>query len=101
MLSSVTRCYIGVSSSLAIDPSPYNKVFSPALDHLLALQKQVATKTRRLEEEMKIAERDYAGRLRDMHGDFDVSTDSQISARLIAKFELCSLIGGRVDDCFS
>jgi hypothetical protein len=61
----------------AIDPAPYNKTFSPALDHLLALQKQVANKTRRLEEEMKIAERDYAGRLRDMHGDFVVSVFSE------------------------
>jgi hypothetical protein len=59
-------------TTIAIDPMPYTKTFSPALDHLLALQKQVAAKTRRLEEEMKIAERDYAGRLRDMHGDFDV-----------------------------
>jgi hypothetical protein len=67
----------------AIDPIPYTKTFSPALDHLLALQKTVATKTRRLEEEMKIAERDYAGKLREMHGDFNVGLNHRIAGPCI------------------
>ncbi|KAJ9093791.1 hypothetical protein QFC19_008167 [Naganishia cerealis] len=62
---------LGESESLqsqtgAIEPVTYSKTFSTALDHLLALQKQMSSRTRRLDEEMKIAERDYAGRLRDM-----------------------------------
>lgn len=32
----------------------------------------MSTRTRRLDEDMKIAERDYAGRLKDMQGDFEV-----------------------------
>lgn len=51
------------------------KSFSPALDHLLNMRKEIAERTTTLEGEVKVAERDYAGRLRELDGGFEVSHD--------------------------
>jgi hypothetical protein len=51
----------------------------------------VAAKTRRLEEEMKIAERDYAGRLREMHGDFNVRDLVQLAGHVLG-YSSCEIL---------
>jgi predicted RNase H-like nuclease (RuvC/YqgF family) len=38
------------------------------------LRKQVAERTKRMEEDVKMAERDYGRRLRELDGGFEVST---------------------------
>lgn len=60
-------------SCAALDPLPFISSFSPALDHLLALQKSVSRKTKDLEGEVRAAERSCEGRLREIDGGFEVS----------------------------
>ena len=58
--------------SIALDPLPFISSFSPALDHLLSLQKSVSRKTKDLEGEVREAERSCEGRLREIDGGFEV-----------------------------
>ncbi|KAJ9123956.1 hypothetical protein QFC22_000747 [Naganishia vaughanmartiniae] len=87
------------SRSGAIEPVTYSKTFSTALDHLLALQKQMSTRTRRLDEEMKIAERDYAGRLKDMQGDFEAvgTTFSSLEGKITGVGRTAMRIGEQLE----
>ncbi|KAH8084591.1 exocyst complex component Sec10-domain-containing protein [Filobasidium floriforme] len=55
----------------ALDPLPFISSFSPALDHLLSLQKSVSRKTKELEGEVREAERSCEGRLREIDGGFE------------------------------
>jgi hypothetical protein len=55
------------------DPKPFLKTFSPALDQLLALRSQVAERTKKMETEVRRAEREYGRRLRELDGGFEVS----------------------------
>ena len=54
------------------DPKPFLQTFSPALDSLLALRQQVAERTKRMESEVRRAEREYGKRLRELDGGFEV-----------------------------
>ncbi len=56
----------------AFDPKPFIKTFSPALDQLLFLRKQVSEKTEVLEEDVRKAEREYSSRLEELDGGFEV-----------------------------
>ncbi len=73
--------FIGTLSEKAIDeskanpgpfdPKPFMQTFSPALDSLLALRSQVAERTKRMEAEVRRAEREYGRRLRELDGGFE------------------------------
>lgn len=55
------------------DPNPFLQTFSPALDSLLSLRSQVAERTKRMESDVRRAEREYGKRLRELDGGFEVS----------------------------
>ena len=54
------------------DPKPFLSTFSPALDQLLGLRSQVAERTKKMETEVRRAEREYGRRLRELDGGFEV-----------------------------
>lgn len=60
------------ANSGALDPKPFLQTFSPALDSLLALRQQVAERTKKMEGEVRRAEREYGKRLRELDGGFEV-----------------------------
>ncbi|KAK4685100.1 exocyst complex component 5, partial [Tremellales sp. Uapishka_1] len=53
------------------NPTPFLQTFSPALDSLLNLRKQVAERTKKMEMEVRKAEREYGRRLRELDGGFE------------------------------
>ncbi|WVQ74124.1 hypothetical protein IAR50_003715 [Cryptococcus sp. DSM 104548] len=53
------------------DPAPFLQTFSPALDSLLALRAQVAERTKKMETDVRRAEREYGKRLRELDGGFE------------------------------
>lgn len=56
------------------DPKPFLATFSPALDNLLSLRQQVADRTKKMESDVRRAEREYGKRLRELDGGFEVSS---------------------------
>jgi hypothetical protein len=58
----------------AFNPKPFLGTFSPALDQLLSLRSQVAERTKKMETEVRRAEREYGRRLRELDGGFEVSS---------------------------
>ncbi|KAL0240282.1 hypothetical protein I308_106529 [Cryptococcus tetragattii IND107] len=53
------------------NPTPFLQTFSPALDTLLELRKQVAERTKKMETDVRRAEREYGKRLRELDGGFE------------------------------
>ncbi|WVR04528.1 hypothetical protein IAU60_001532 [Kwoniella sp. DSM 27419] len=58
------------------NPKPFLQTFSPALDSLLALRQQVAERTKKMETEVRRAEREYGRRLRELDGGFETIGNS-------------------------
>lgn len=57
------------------DSKPFLQTFSPALDQLLQLRSQVAERTKKMETEVRRAEREYGRRLRELDGGFEVGAN--------------------------
>ncbi|EAL20998.1 hypothetical protein CNBD5990 [Cryptococcus deneoformans B-3501A] len=53
------------------NPTPFLQTFSPALDTLLELRKQVTERTKKMETDVRRAEREYGKRLRELDGGFE------------------------------
>ncbi|EIW65486.1 hypothetical protein TREMEDRAFT_46166, partial [Tremella mesenterica DSM 1558] len=64
------------ATSGPFDPKPFLQTFSPALDSLLGLRAQVAERTKRMETEVRRAEREYGRRLRELDGGFEAIGNS-------------------------
>ncbi|WVQ97920.1 hypothetical protein IAU59_005038 [Kwoniella sp. CBS 9459] len=58
------------------NPKPFLQTFSPALDSLLALRQQVAERTKKMETDVRRAEREYGRRLRELDGGFEAIGNS-------------------------
>nr|XP_019008637.1 exocyst complex component protein [Kwoniella pini CBS 10737]OCF47418.1 exocyst complex component protein [Kwoniella pini CBS 10737] len=68
-------------SESKVDPGPFNpkpflQTFSPALDSLLSLRQQVAERTKKMETDVRRAEREYGRRLRELDGGFEAIGNS-------------------------
>ena len=62
------------------DPNPFLQTFSPALDSLLVQRSQVAERTKRMESDVRRAEREYGKRLRELDGGFEVGPANSAQA---------------------
>lgn len=58
------------------DANPFLQTFSPALDSLLSLRSQMAERTKRMESDVRRAEREYGKRLRELDGGFEVGSSN-------------------------
>lgn len=72
-ISTLSTSLISTSKSSAgpFDPSSFLQVFSPALDSLLKLRGEVAERTKKMETDVRRAEREYGRRLRELDGGFE------------------------------
>ncbi|BEI80543.1 hypothetical protein CcaverHIS002_0110720 [Cutaneotrichosporon cavernicola] len=59
------------ASTGPFDPVPFMQAFSPALDSLLALRSQVSERTKKMESDVRRANREYGKRLRELDSGFE------------------------------
>ncbi|ORX34489.1 exocyst complex component Sec10-domain-containing protein [Kockovaella imperatae] len=87
------------ASSGPFDPRPFISVFSPALDSLLSLRQQVAERTRKMESDVRRAEREYGKRLRELDGGFEAigSSFSNLESKITDVSRTAVRIGEQLD----
>lgn len=83
----------------AFDPQPFLHTFSPALDSLLSLRAQVAERTKKMETEVRRAEREYGRRLRELDGGFEAigSSFSSLESKINAVGRTAVRIGEQLE----
>ena len=57
----------------AFNPVPFIRTYEAAVDKLLALRKDVQTKSEQGERSVKVAEREYSKKMADLNKGFEVS----------------------------
>ena len=57
----------------AFDPKPFIRTLEAAVDQLIAVRKDVQTRTEQMEKSVKIAEREYSKKMTELNRGFDVS----------------------------
>lgn len=83
----------------AYDPQPFLHTFSPALDSLLSLRAQVAERTKKMETDVRRAEREYGRRLRELDGGFEAigSSFSSLESKINAVGRTAVRIGEQLE----
>jgi hypothetical protein len=56
----------------AFDPQPFIRTFEAAVDKLIAVRKDVQTKTEQMEKSVRVAEREYSKRMAELNRGFEV-----------------------------
>lgn len=56
----------------AFDPKPFIKTFEAAVDKLIAVRRDVQTKTEQMEKSVRVAEREYSKKMADLNRGFEV-----------------------------
>lgn len=80
------------------DANPFLQTFSPALDSLLSLRSQMAERTKRMESDVRRAEREYGKRLRELDGGFEVGS-SNVNGLIKGYWELVLEFGEQDHGC--
>ena len=62
------------SAYKAFDPKPFIRTFEAAVDKLIAIRKDVQTKTEQMEKSVRVAEREYSKKMAALSREFDVRT---------------------------
>lgn len=57
---------------VAFDPKPFIRTFEAAVDKLIALRKDVQSKTEQMEKSVRVAEREYSKKMADLNRGFEV-----------------------------
>lgn len=65
---------VAQSTNLALDPKPFIRSFEAAVDKLIAVRKDVQTKTEQLEKSVRVAEREYSKKMAELTKGFDVTS---------------------------
>lgn len=66
----------------AFDPKPFIQSFEAAVDRLIAVRKEVQTKSEQMEKSVRVSEREYSKKMADLNRGFEVF-------RLLAEPSLC------------
>lgn len=61
-----------VSNSKAFDPKPFIRTFEAAVDSLIAIRKDVQSKTEKQEKSVQVAEREYSKKMIELNKGFEV-----------------------------
>ena len=56
----------------AFDPKPFIRTFEAAVDKLIAVRKDVQSKTEQMEKSVRVAERDYSKKMAELNRGFEV-----------------------------
>lgn len=59
----------------AFDPRPFIQSFEAAVDRLIAVRKDVQTKTEQMEKSVRVAEREYSKKMAELTQGFEVGED--------------------------
>lgn len=59
----------------AFDPKPFIQTFEAAIDKLIAVRKDVQTKTEQMEKSVRVSEREYSKKMTDLNRGFEVRRD--------------------------
>lgn len=59
-------------ATLAFDAKPFIRTFEAAVDRLIAVRKDVQTKTEQMEKGVRLAEKDYSKKMADLNRGFEV-----------------------------
>lgn len=62
--------------STAFDPKPFIRTFEAAVDRLIAIRKDVQTKTEQLEKSVRVSEREYSKKMAELNKGFEVCATS-------------------------
>lgn len=60
----------------AFDPKPFIQTFEAAIDKLIAVRKDVQTKTEQMEKSVRVSEREYSKKMTDLNRGFEVRLDT-------------------------
>lgn len=58
---------------IAFDPKPFIRTFETAVDKLIAIRKEVQTKTEQMEKSVRVAEREYSKKMAALSKEFEVN----------------------------
>lgn len=64
----------------AFDPKPFIRTFEAAVDRLIAIRKDVQTKTEQLEKSVRVSEREYSKKMAELNKGFEVRATSSSPA---------------------
>lgn len=78
-LPSRFRCMTRFSA--AFDPKPFIRTFEAAVDRLIAIRKDVQTKTEQLEKSVRVSEREYSKKMAELNKGFEVCATSSFPSR--------------------
>lgn len=67
----IPRSHFNLSST-AFDPQPFIRTFEAAVDKLIAVRKDVQTRTEQMEKSVRVAEREYSKRMAELNRGFEV-----------------------------
>lgn len=74
-LRCVTRLFI------AFDPKPFIRTFEATVDRLIAIRKDVQTKTEQLEKSVRVSEREYSKKMAELNKGFEVCFTPSVPSR--------------------
>ena len=63
-------------SPSAFDPKPFIRTFEAAVDRLIAIRRDVQTKTEQLEKSVRVSEREYSKKMAELNKGFEVCVTS-------------------------
>ncbi len=63
------------SLTTAFDPKPFIQTFEAAIDKLIAVRKDVQTRTEQMEKSVRVSEREYSKKMSDLNRGFEVRVD--------------------------
>ena len=63
-----------LSPVIAFDPKPFIRTFETAVDKLIAIRKEVQTKTEQMEKSVRVAEREYSKKMAALSREFEVNS---------------------------
>jgi hypothetical protein len=59
--------------SVAFDPKPFIRTFEASVDKLIAIRKDVQSKTEQMEKSVRVTEREYSKKMADLNRGFEAS----------------------------
>ena len=68
LLSASSHVYV-----IAFDPTPFIRTFEASLAKLMAMRKELQSKTEQMEKNVRVAEREYSKKMSDLNKGFEAS----------------------------
>ena len=83
-----------MSAFVAFDPKPFIRTFEAAVDTLIAIRKDVQTKTEQMEKSVRVSEREYSKKMAELNRGFEVSAIRPLSTHSLLNHAYGQSVGG-------